>query len=177
MTYENCKLIGWQGLYADEVEFTNCDLDSDGGEHCVWTYGADKVTFTECDFTYKDRAVNCFGYETDNDVITFTDCTFNFVEGQKTVTGAIEVNSNDLNSLTLTINSCSINKGNLWWVSEWDTKNHGAKTYTTVDGKVQVCTAQQLAAVVACKMTLKNIQSSFQQQQSVTKAQVITMLQ
>ena len=145
VTYEDCHIIGWQSVYADEVTFTNCTLDSNGGEHTVWSYGADKVTFTNCEFTYKDRAVNLFGYETDNDVITFTNCKFNFVEGTNACTGAIEMNSNQLESLKVIIDNCTVNNGDLWWISQWDS-NKGANTTVIVDGKEIVTTIEALQA-------------------------------
>lgn len=152
VTYKNCTINGLQFLYADTVAFENCDLNTTKAEHCVWTYGGNTVTFTGCDFTYVDRAVNCYSDQaSDSSNVTFTNCTFTKVAGKDT-TGAIETNSSLMTALTLTINNCSVNEGDLWWVSEWDKVDDvhsGAKTYTTVDGKVTVGTAKQLAAVVA----------------------------
>lgn len=147
LTYKDCTINGLQFFYGSgTTSFVNCDLNSNGAEHCAWTWGGQNISFTDCDFTYGDRAVNCYGENVTTDV-TFTNCTFTKVAGKDT-TGAIETNSSTLTTLNLTINECSVNEGDLWWVSTWDSKG-GANTYTTIDGKVTVDTAKQLAAVVA----------------------------
>ncbi len=147
LTYEDCAVNGLQFAYGSGTTvFENCELNSNGAEHSLWTWGGQNISFTDCDFTYGDRAVNCYGEGVTTNVF-FNDCTFTKVAG-KDATGAIETNSSTLNALNLTINNCTVNEGDLWWVSTWDSKK-GANTYTTVDGKVTVGTAAQLAAVVA----------------------------
>lgn len=126
VTFKNCTINGLQFLFADNVTFENCVLNSNGAEHCFWTWGADNVTVTNCDFVYSDRAVNCYAEHQDTTAITFTDCTFTKVDGKAT-TGAIETNSSLMKSLTLTIDNCSVNEGDLWWVSSWDSAS-GANT-------------------------------------------------
>lgn len=148
VTYNDCAINGLQFLYAPTT-FTNCDLNSNGAEHCVWTYGATEATFTGCDFTYGDRAVNCYSeagasHEAN---VTFTDCTFTKVAGAET-TGAIETNSSSIKSLALNINNCSVNEGDLWWVSEWDSKG-GENTVVTLDGNRIVATPAQLNVALA----------------------------
>lgn len=126
LTYKNCQINGLQFLFAEEVVFENCDLNSNGAEHCAWTWSGNRdISFTDCDFTYGDRAVNCYG-ENGTTNISFTDCTFTKVAGKDT-TGAIETNSSTLTALNLTINNCTVNEGDLWWVSTWDSLN-GANT-------------------------------------------------
>lgn len=129
LTYKNCDINGLQFLYGPKVVFENCNLNANGAEHCVWTWGVKNVTFSGCDFTYGDRAVNCYG-ESGTTNATFTDCTFTKVSGKDT-TGAIETNSSTLTALNLTITDCTVNEGDLWWVSTWDSKD-GANT--TVNG-------------------------------------------
>ena len=132
VTYNDCAINGLQFLYAPTT-FTNCDLNSNGAEHCVWTYGADEVTFTNCTFTYGDRAVNCYSDQSGQATeATFTDCTFTKVAGKPT-SGAIETNSSLMTGLELTINNCKVNEGDLWWISSYDELN-GANTVVTVDG-------------------------------------------
>jgi len=147
VTYRNCDIEGLQFLYATSVKFENCKLDSKDAEHSVWTYGSNEVEFTGCDFVYSDRAVNCFadsGKPTTE--ATFTNCTFTKVAGKET-TGAIETNSSLMTSLTLNINNCTVNEGDLWWVSGWDEKK-GANTVTFVDGNRVASTQEQLAAAI-----------------------------
>lgn len=148
LTYKDCAVNGLQFVCGTgTVSFENCDLNSNGAEHSLWTWGISNISFTGCDFTYGDRAVNCYAEHGQTTNASFTDCTFTKVAGKET-TGAIETNSAAMTRLNLTINNCSVNEGDLWWVSSWDSKG-GANTYTTVDGKVTVATAKQLAAVVA----------------------------
>jgi len=147
LTYNDCAINGLQFCYgAGTYSFIGCDLNSNGAEHCVWTWGGQNVIFDDCDFEYSDRAVNCYG-EGVTTKVSFKECTFTKVAGKET-TGAIETNSSTLTALNLTINSCSVNEGDLWWIPSWDSKD-GANTYTTIDGKVTVANGKQLAGVIA----------------------------
>ena len=131
LVYRNCIINGLQFLYGPSVTFENCVLNSNGAEHCVWTWGVQNVSFTDCDFTYGDRAINCYGENVTTNA-SFTNCTFTKVEGKET-SGAIETNSSTLIALNLIIDNCTVNEGDLWWISEWDSKD-GANTHVTVDG-------------------------------------------
>ena len=132
----DCELEGNMFMYSPAT-FTNCDFNSDGAEHNAWTYGSTEVSFTNCKFTYGDRAVNCYLEDPKNNSltvdVTFTNCTFTKVTGKDT-TGAIETNSYYMKTLNLNINNCTVSEGDLWWVSEWN-NNKGANTVVTIDGK------------------------------------------
>ena len=146
LTYTDCVINGLQFCYGSgQYSFVNCDLNSNGAEHCVWTWGGQNVSFTDCDFTYGDRAVNCYGEGVTTNA-SFTNCTFTKVAGKET-TGAIETNSSTLTALNLTINNCTVNEGDLWWVSPWDAKG-GANTHATIDGKMIVGTTNQLITAI-----------------------------
>ena len=148
LTYNDCDVNGLQFFgTCDAVAFKDCDLNSNGAEHCVWTWSGDKtISFTGCDFTYGDRAVNCYG-ENGTTNISFTNWTFTKVAGKES-TGAIETNSSAMTALNLTISNCTVNEGDLWWVSTYDSLN-GAKTFVTVNGKSVAATAEQLRAIAA----------------------------
>ena len=148
VTYENCHIIGTVNLFAPAT-FKNCTFDSKSAEHNVVTYGSDNVTFENCKFTYGDRSVNCYAENASarNVNVTFTNCEFTKVAGKAT-TGAIETNSMRMNSLTLTINGCTVNEGDLWWISSYDNLG-GAKTTVKVDGKYSFATGEQLRAFAA----------------------------
>jgi len=130
LTYKNCKLNGLQFLYANTVNFEYCDLDSNGAEHCVWTYGAQEVNFTNCNFTYGDRAVNCYS---DDDIaggkqtVNFTKCIFTSTNEQSD--GAVEINSVKFSvGIVVNMEDCTAPAyGQLAYVSKWDS-NNGAKT-------------------------------------------------
>lgn len=129
LTYKNCKINGLQFLFGENVTFENCEFDSNGAEHSVWTYGCENVTFTECDFTYGDRGVNCYS---DNDVaggqtVNFTKCTFSTTNTASA--GAVEINSCFItNGIVVYLEDCTApTYGELAYVSPWDSTN-GAKT-------------------------------------------------
>ena len=129
LTYKNCKINGLQFLYGANVTFENCEFDSNGAEHSVWTYGCKNITFTECDFTYGDRGVNCY---CDNDVaggqtVNFTKC--NFTSTNTASAGAVEINSTYITGgIVVNLDGCTAPAyGELAYVSPWDSTN-GAKT-------------------------------------------------
>ena len=134
LTYKNCKINGLQFLFGENVTFENCEFDSNGAEHSVWTYGCKNVSFTECDFTYGDRCVNCYS---DNDVaggqsVNFTKCTF--ATENTASAGAVEINSCYIkDGIAVTLDGCTAPAyGELAYVSPWDSTN-GANT--TIDIK------------------------------------------
>ena len=101
LTYKNCKLTGLQTLYADTVVFEDCEFDSTANTvepHAVWTWSAKNVTFTDCEFTYGDRAVNVYGqYDVaGGQTVTFEECTFTTTS--RTSTGAVEINGSGITS-------------------------------------------------------------------------------
>ncbi len=130
LTYKNCQINGLQFLYGDNVTFENCDLNSNGAEHCVWTYGAKNVTFTDCDFTYGDRGINCYK---DQDIaggkqtVNFTNCTFTTENAASE--GAVEINSSAFSvGIEVNMEGCTAPAyGKMAYVSRWDSTN-GAKT-------------------------------------------------
>ena len=87
LTYKDCTIKGLQFLYADDVEFINCEFvqENDDAYH-VWTYSAKNVTFTDCKFNSTDnsKSVLCYIEGTGSTFTrTFNNCTF-------TATGAAE---------------------------------------------------------------------------------------
>ncbi|MBE6574759.1 MAG: hypothetical protein E7654_00625 [Ruminococcaceae bacterium] len=138
VVYKNCKLIGKQTLYANTVEFINCELDttSVGAEHTAWTWGAKNISFTDCTFTYGDRAVNCYGEHGDAQTVTFTGCKF--ITTNAASEGAVEINSMYFTQgIDVVMNDCTAPaNGPMVYVSPWDSQN-GAKTTITIDGVEQ----------------------------------------
>jgi hypothetical protein len=130
LTYKNCNINGLQFLTRNDVVVEGCSLNSNGAEHSVWTYGAKNVTFTDCDFTYGDRAVNCYS---DNDVdggkqtVNFTDCTF--TTSNTASAGAVEINSCFFSvGIEVNMDGCTAPAyGQMAYVSPWDSTN-GSKT-------------------------------------------------
>ena len=134
VVYEDCVINGLQFLYADTVVFKNCKLNANGAEHCVWTYGADNVSFTNCEFTYTDRAVNAYSDQgPQSNTVSFDNCTF-IKNGTTTSAGAIEINSSIMTSVDLSVDEdTTANQGELWWVSGWDS-NYGRDTTVKENG-------------------------------------------
>ena len=130
LTYKNCQINGLQFLFGQNVTFVNCDLDSNGAEHCVWTYGVQNVSFTDCDFTYGDRGINCYS---DNDVpggkqiVNIDNCTF--ATTNTASEGAVEINSCFFSvGIEVNMEGCTAPAyGEMAYVSPWDSTN-GAKT-------------------------------------------------
>jgi hypothetical protein len=129
LTYKNCKINGLQFLFGENVTFENCEFDSNGAEHSVWTYGCKDINFIECNFTYGDRCVNCYS---DNDVeggqtVSFTKCTF--ATTNTASQGAVEINSCFINDgIVVNLDGCTAPAyGQMAYVSPWDSTN-GAKT-------------------------------------------------
>ena len=80
VTYKDCTITGLQFLYADEVEFINCEFvqENDDAYH-IWTYGAKNVTFTDCKFnsTNNSKAILCYIEGSGNEFTrTFNRCEF-----------------------------------------------------------------------------------------------------
>jgi hypothetical protein len=130
LTYKNCKINGLQFLFGEKVTFENCEFDSNGAEHSVWTYGCKEINFIECNFTYGDRCVNCYN---DNDVaggkqtVNFTNCTF--ATENTASEGAVEINSYFF-SVCIEVNMAGCTapaNGPIEYVSSWDSTN-GEKT-------------------------------------------------
>ena len=78
VTYKNCTITGKQFMYAEEVEFINCKFVQDVVDYNVWTYGAGKVLFDNCEFSCKGKSVLIYteGADTAQNV-EFRNCKFN----------------------------------------------------------------------------------------------------
>ena len=137
VAYKNCTLTGLQFLYAETVTFENCDFDSNGQEHSIWTYGSKNVSFVDCDFTYGDRAVNVY---TENSSlgtanVSFEGCTFTTTNTASK--GAVEINSSSFKQkVNVSVVDCTAPAyGTMVGISGWDSAN-GANATVTVDGAV-----------------------------------------
>lgn len=112
LTYKDCTIKGLQFLYADEVEFINCEFvqENDDSYH-IWTYGAKNVTFTNCTFnsTNNSKAVLCYIEGTGNTFTrTFNNCKF--VATGTAEKSAIMINpsaNEGTNTYTININNCT----------------------------------------------------------------------
>ena len=134
VAYKNCTLTGLQFLYAETVTFENCDFDSNGEEHSIWTYGSKNVSFVDCDFTYGDRAVNVYLDNGTGSVnVSFEGCTFTTTNAASK--GAVEINSSafPLGANVSFVDCTAPAYGTMVGISGWDSAN-GANATVTVDG-------------------------------------------
>ena len=77
LTYKDCTITGMQFLYANEVEFINCKFVQDTDKYNVWTYGAGKVLFKDCEFECKGKAVLIYNEGSINgQTVEFQNCKF-----------------------------------------------------------------------------------------------------
>ena len=77
LTYKDCTITGKQFLYANEVEFINCKFVQDTADYNVWTYGAGKVLFKDCEFECKGKAVLVYNEGSINgQTVEFQNCKF-----------------------------------------------------------------------------------------------------
>lgn len=111
VVYKDCKITGKQTLYANDVEFINCEFDS-GADYALWTYGAKNVTFTDCKFnsTNNGKSVLCYSVLKDQTFTrTFNRCTFT-ATGTKDKS-AIMINPTEsgggTNTYIVNINDCT----------------------------------------------------------------------
>ena len=78
LTYKDCTITGKQFLYGDEVEFVNCDFVQSDADYNVWTYGAGKVLFKDCNFNCKGKAVLIYNEGAlASQNVDFQNCKFN----------------------------------------------------------------------------------------------------
>lgn len=150
LSYKNCIVNGNRFLFAPTVSFENCVFDAGDTEHCVWTYGAQNITFTKCDFAYGDRGINCYS---DDDVpggkqtVSFAECTFSTESAASE--GAVEINSCFFSvGIEVNMTNCTAPAyGDMVYVSQWDSSK-GAKTTIIIDGKQWVSSQEALAAAI-----------------------------
>lgn len=75
LTFNNCDLKGYMYLPETTVTtFNNCTFDVTGDLYCIWTWGSDKVYFTECTFNTDGKAILVYNASCD---VYVKDCTFN----------------------------------------------------------------------------------------------------
>ena len=112
LTYKDCTINGLQFLYADDVEFINCEfVQKNDDSYHIWTYGAKNVTFTDCKFysTNNSKSILCYIEGAGN---TFTR-TFNrceFVTAGTAEKSAIMINPTanaGTNTYIVNINDCT----------------------------------------------------------------------
>lgn len=143
LTYKDCTITGKQFLYANEVEFVNCKFVQDAVDYNVWTYGAGKVLFQNCEFECAGKAVLIYresGQQTEVQTVEFQNCKFNasaLAKGK----AAIEIDSSLVEKgFTVTIDKATadsvtgFDNGSVSHNTVWNNKK-GAKATVIVNGE------------------------------------------
>ena len=141
VTYKDCVINGKQFLYAEEVEFVNCKFVQDAVDYNVWTYGAGKVMFKNCEFNCKGKAVLIYNEGAQSaQKVEFQNCKFT-ASAQATDKAAIEIDSfgtsydviiDQSTAENVTGFANGSNSGN----SVWNVKNFVKPVKVTVAGTV-----------------------------------------
>ncbi len=141
LTYKDCTITGKQFLYAEEVEFINCEFVQDAVDYNVWTYGAGSVLFKDCTFTCKGKAVLIYNEGAlSAQTVEFQNCKF---EASSAVDGkaAIEIDSyrtsyNVIVDQTTADNVTGFGTGSNSGNSVWNVKRNVKPVTVTVAGTV-----------------------------------------
>ena len=153
-SYKNCTIVGQPFLYGNEVTFEDCTFEQTSADaYNVWTYGAKKVNFVNCEFNSAGKSVLVYTESSNGQKVSFEGCTLNAsapVEGK----AAIEVDSSLISGIfEVVVNNTTANGfglGNVSGNSLWNNKK-GENTTITVDGKA-VLVAGYEAAVDASEV-------------------------
>ncbi len=129
LVYRNCTINGQQTLYAQYVEFDNCEFNVTGNNYNIWTYGASDVIFTGCTFNSDGKSILVYIEGEIHANITLNSCTFNDNGGVTEKKAAVEVGSSPYSTDTtynLYMNDCTVNG--------YDINDTGYNTGTTLWG-------------------------------------------
>ena len=145
-TYTNCNFVNNYFTFQGKHEFVGCKFDAPTtpkNEHCLWTYGASELHFTECEFNYNDRCINVYQDNGKSSVVVvFDKCEFN-TENAASV-GAVEINASAFpQGATLNFTECTAPAyGHMVFISKWD-PTAGATAKVTVDGAAYTTPIQE----------------------------------
>ena len=143
--YENCKFTGVHFSYAVDAQYVGCTFtQNDGESYNVWTYGSNKISFTDCKFNCAGKSVLIYSESaTLEQTATFNQCTFTAsqaVEGK----AAIEIDSSLGPDYDVYINNCTDSGFGIGSVSGLTLYNQkkGTQTNLWVDGVQQLTWAE-----------------------------------
>ncbi len=135
--YRDCNFVNNYFTQYGKHEFVGCKFNAPTtpkNEHCLWTYGANELSFTDCEFTYNDRCVNVYVDNGKGGVaVDFINCKFNTANAASV--GAIEINASAFpQGAELNFTNCTAPaNGHMVFISKWDS-TVGATATVTVDG-------------------------------------------
>ena len=141
VTYKDCTITGKQFLYAEEVEFNNCKFIQEDGDYNVWTYGAGKVLFKDCEFSCKGKSVLIYNEGAQSaQTVEFQNCKFN-ASAKASGKAAIEIDSygtqyNVIIDKSTANNVTGFDNGSVSKNPVWNVKNNVKPITVTVAGTV-----------------------------------------
>ncbi|MBR3846037.1 MAG: hypothetical protein IKM37_00570, partial [Alistipes sp.] len=136
--YNKVKVIGEMCLYGNEVQFNECDFELAGGQY-IWTYGAAKASFVDCDFQTAGKAILIYNEGAVASDVTVSGCEFFATAGAKAGAianqncAAIEIDNYAKMAHKLTT-SGNTYEGGAKFSGEWRIKNYVAGAPVTVNG-------------------------------------------
>lgn len=153
-TYENCTIKGKIFLYAPVEKFTKCKFYQTAVDYNVWTYGADDVTFTDCDFYCEGKSVLIYEENSAHvEKVTLNGCTLTANNPANDGKAAVEIACSHLTTgfYTVYINnttSIGFDEGSKSGSDLWNIKN-GSRAIVYVDGDdavntIKIATKQEL---------------------------------
>ena len=111
VAYSNCIIEGKPTMYATTATFDNCTFKASTYEYCIWTYGSQNITFNNCKFETKGKAVKIYIESAGVvQVATFNNCEFKATDvesGKGKAAIEIDGRPNTTGSYTVYINNCT----------------------------------------------------------------------
>ena len=104
VTYKNCTITGKITLYG-KATFINCKFVNEN-DYCIWTYAAQNVSFTDCNFTTGGKFINVYRQENPDTIVDVTLNNCKFINNAATANKAA-VNIKSQCAWNVTINSCT----------------------------------------------------------------------
>ena len=142
VTIKKSVVLGQPFLYAKSFVCEDCTFEQESkSNYNVWTYSAEEVSFTNCEFNCDGRSVLIYQDGPSlNQNVTFEGCTFNATTPANDGKAAIEIGTNNLTTgfYTVVINNCTakgFDNGSVSGSILWNVKN-GNRAKVTVDGTV-----------------------------------------
>ena len=136
--YNKVKVVGEMCLYGNEVQFNECDFELAAGQY-IWTYGAAKASFVDCDFQTAGKAILIYNEGAVASDVTVSGCEFFATAGAKAGAianqncAAIEIDNYAKMAHKLTT-SGNTYEGGAKFSGEWRIKNYVAGAPVTVNG-------------------------------------------
>jgi hypothetical protein len=141
VSYKNCVITGRPTMYATTATFDNCTFKQDTYDYCIWTYGSQDITFNNCKFETKGKAVKIYNESPSLvQVATFNNCEFKATDVESgNGKAAIEIDGslNTTGSYTVYINNCTEDgmvAGKTSGEKMWNCDENSNTTTVYVDG-------------------------------------------